>query len=60
MEVGCGYGQLTPWIADCADEHYAIDPARSLLSAAHRKYPDVWFQRARAEMLEQIPLDFNH
>lgn len=51
LEVGCGYGRLTPWIADRADEHHAIDPARSLLSAARREYPDVGFQRARAEAL---------
>lgn len=51
LEVGCGYGRLTPWVADHADEHYAVDPARSLLSAAHREYPDVRFQRATAEAL---------
>lgn len=51
LEVGCGYGRLTPWVADRADEHYAIDPAQSLLVAARREYPDVRFQRARAEAL---------
>jgi ubiquinone/menaquinone biosynthesis C-methylase UbiE len=51
LEVGCGYGRLTPWIADHADEHYAIDLAWSLLSAARREYPDVQFQCAQAEAL---------
>lgn len=51
LEVGCGYGRLTPWIANHADEHYAVDFARSLLSAAHREYRDVRFQRAAAEAL---------
>lgn len=51
LEVGCGYGRLTPWIASRADDHYAIDLAESLLSAARREYPDVQFQRARAEAL---------
>lgn len=51
LEVGCGYGRLTPWIADHEDEHYAIDLAWSLLSAARREYPDVRFQCAAAEAL---------
>lgn len=51
LEVGCGYGRLTPWIAERAEEHYGVDPARSLLSAARREYPDVRFQRAAAEAL---------
>lgn len=51
LEVGCGYGRLTPWIAARADEHYAVDPERSLLAAARREYPDVQFQRAAAEAL---------
>lgn len=51
LEVGCGYGRLTPWIAETTTEHYAVDLSRSLLSAARREYPDVRFQRARAESL---------
>ncbi|WP_408957593.1 class I SAM-dependent methyltransferase [Natrinema sp. 74] len=51
LEVGCGYGRLTPWIAARADEHVAIDPDRALLSAARREYPGVRFARARAEAL---------
>lgn len=51
LEVGCGYGRLTPWIANRADEHYAVDLAQSMLLAAHREFPDVRFQRAAAEAL---------
>lgn len=51
LEAGCGYGRLTPWIADCSAEHYAIDRDRSLLVAARREYPDVQFQCARVEAL---------
>lgn len=51
LEVGCGYGRLTPWIAERADEHHAVDLDGSLLSAARREYPDVRFARTRAEAL---------
>lgn len=53
LEIGCGYGRLTPWIADMADEHCAIDLSDSLLAAARREYggPALRFQRARAESL---------
>lgn len=51
LEVGCGYGRLTPWIADRAEAHYAIDPERSLVRAARREHPHVSFQCARAEAL---------
>lgn len=51
LEIGCGYGRLTPWIADRSNEHHAIDLEQSLLSAAQKEYPDVRFQRARAEAL---------
>lgn len=51
LEVGCGYGRLTPWIAARTEGHVAIDPERSLLSAARREYPDVHFVRTRVEAL---------
>lgn len=51
LEIGCGYGRLTPWVAARADEHHAIDPERSFLLAAGREYPDVQFHRARVEAL---------
>ncbi len=51
VEVGCGYGRLTPWIADRTRELHAVDPDPSLLAAARREHPEIHFQRARAEAL---------
>lgn len=51
LEIGCGYGRLTPWIAARSADHFAVDPVRPLLEAARREYPDVRFQCARAEVL---------
>ncbi len=51
LEVGCGYGRLTPWIADHAADHHAVDYDRHLLAAAAAEYPEVKFHRARAEEL---------
>jgi SAM-dependent methyltransferase len=51
LEVGCGYGRLTPWITQATAEHHAVDLSRPLLEAARREYPDVRFQCAQAESL---------
>lgn len=51
LEVGCGYGRLTPWIAERAAEHHAVDPDRVLLSAAAAAHPGVRFHCARVEAL---------
>lgn len=59
LEIGCGYGRLTPWITDTTDEHYAIDLSGSLLSAARREYPAIQFQRARAESLPFLENTFD-
>lgn len=51
LEVGCGYGRLTPWIADAAAEHHALDRDAGRLRAARREYPDVAFHRGAAAAL---------
>lgn len=51
LEVGCGYGRLTPWIADRADEHHAFDQSQPRLAVARAEHPDVRFCRAKAEAL---------
>lgn len=51
LEMGCGSGRLTPSVADQTGDHYAIDLARTLLSAACREHTDVKFHRAGVEAL---------
>jgi len=51
LEIGCGYGRLTPWIAKHSNEHYAIEPELALLNDAKKLYPNVHFYRTKAQKL---------
>lgn len=51
LEIGCGYGRLTPWISAFSDVHYAIEPERKLLASAEKLYPWVTFRQAKAEAI---------
>lgn len=43
QEVGCGYGRLTPWIAEYADETYGIDPNETMVEVASELHPHIDF-----------------
>jgi ubiquinone/menaquinone biosynthesis C-methylase UbiE len=43
LEIGCGYGRLSPFIAEFFDEHYAVDINKSALDTARSLYPSVNF-----------------
>lgn len=51
LEIGCGYGRLTPFIAEYSNEHFAIDPESKLLKVAGELYPTVKFFHAYAQDL---------
>lgn len=51
LEIGCGYGRLTPWIAEHSDQHYAIEPESVLLNDAKKLYPNIRFYQAKAQKL---------
>lgn len=51
LEVGCGFGRLTPWIRRYSDEHHGIDADRSLVRLAERHHPNGTFHNARAQNL---------
>jgi len=51
LEIGCGYGRLTPWIAEHSDQHYAIEPEPVLLNDAKKLFPNVSFYQAIAQKL---------
>jgi len=51
LEIGCGYGRLTPWIAEHSQQHYAIEPESVLLNDAKKLYPDIHFYQARVQKM---------
>lgn len=51
LEIGCGYGRLTPWIAEFSEKHYAIEPEIQLLKTAKKLYPSVTFYSSKAQAL---------
>lgn len=51
LEIGCGYGRLTPWIANHSEQHYAIEPESVLLRDARQLYSDIYFYKAKAQKL---------
>jgi SAM-dependent methyltransferase len=52
LEVGCGYGRMTGWIADYAAENVAIEPNEDALADAKRLFPDVEFRSTLASDLD--------
>jgi SAM-dependent methyltransferase len=51
LEVGCGYGRLTPWIARYAAEHHGVDVESALVRRAARVNREAAFHRAHAQAL---------
>lgn len=51
LEIGCGYGRLTPWIAEHSVEHCSIEPESSLRNEAEKLYPNFQFYQASAQKL---------
>jgi len=51
LEIGCGYGRLTPWLARRSADHHAIDPEKRLLYDAQQLYPNVTFHNVPAQEL---------
>jgi ubiquinone/menaquinone biosynthesis C-methylase UbiE len=51
LEVGCGFGRLSPYIAEHFEQHTAVDINRWALSEATRFYPQVAFSSASATEL---------
>jgi ubiquinone/menaquinone biosynthesis C-methylase UbiE len=48
LEIGCGFGRLSPYIADVSTEHYAVDINTVALQEASSLYPNVHFLEASA------------
>lgn len=51
LEIGCGYGRLTPWISEFSNSHYAIDPNEEAVAEAKILYPSLDFEVASVNQL---------
>jgi SAM-dependent methyltransferase len=52
LEIGCGYGRLTPWIMEYSSEHYAVEPEKRLFEDAKRLNPQkAYFHNVTAQKL---------
>jgi 2-polyprenyl-3-methyl-5-hydroxy-6-metoxy-1,4-benzoquinol methylase len=51
LEVGCGFGRLSPWLARLSGSHHAIDPNGEAIETAQMHYPHVDFREATAQQL---------
>lgn len=51
LEIGCGYGRLTPWIAEYAEKAYATEPNTEALEDAGSQYPAVEF---RSDLVQEL------
>lgn len=51
LDVGCGYGRITPWIDEFARRTHGIDPNADALGLATDNYPEVAFGRAVGQAL---------
>lgn len=59
LEVGCGYGRLSPAISKHSKEHHAVDINNEALALARRVYPDILFHQASATALPFPADDFD-
>ena len=57
LEVGCGYGRLTPTFADFSNDHVAVDINEDALSLGRAAYPQHNFRYATAT---QLPFPDDH
>lgn len=51
LELGCGFGRLSPWIANLSAEHHSIDPSIDGISEAYKHYPHLNFIRSAGQHL---------
>lgn len=51
LEIGCGYGRLSPWIAARADSYLGVDPDAGAVRRAATLYPDLAFALGCAQSI---------
>jgi SAM-dependent methyltransferase len=51
LEVGCGFGRLSPWLARLSGSHHAIEPNGEAVETARTHYPHIDFREGTAQEL---------
>ena len=51
LEIGCGYGRLTPWVAEFVNEMYGADLNEQAIAKASEQHPQINFRVSRADSL---------
>ncbi|PZS24684.1 MAG: hypothetical protein DLM58_24100 [Pseudonocardiales bacterium] len=51
LEIGCGFGRLSPTLVEHSDEHTAIDINAEAIATARQTYPGINFQVGSADAL---------
>lgn len=51
LEIGCGYGRLSPWLGRLSGAHHAVDPNGDAIETARTHYPHIEFREAPAQDL---------
>lgn len=49
LDIGCGYGRLTPWINTISEKTFAIDHDSEALGKAKKQYPEIEFRNERIQ-----------
>lgn len=57
IEIGCGYGRVTPWLSEFAETVIGVDPNREMGSYVQDFHPDVEFVPAAGQQLP-FPNDY--
>lgn len=51
LDLGCGFGRMTPWIDTFATTTYGVDPNPEMIELAEAYYPEIEFRTASAQQL---------
>lgn len=49
LEIGCGFGRVSPFIAEYSEKHYAIDPNREFIWLAKKHFSGIKFELGKAQ-----------
>jgi len=47
LEIGCGFGRLSPWTMEYSKDHYAVEPEEKLFRSARKLDPQSYVYKAK-------------